>query len=72
MEYGDRTIYVVLQGKAIMINAPRGSAERPNFIITYQERDWSGFRSLSDCLSQFERDIAPREDAREFAIIERF
>ena len=49
----DRTIYVQHNGKMVKITDPTGPVDRYNFIIQWNGRDWSGFRTLAECEKQF-------------------
>lgn len=35
-----------------LVDVPAERAERANFVITCLDGDWSGFRTLADCLKQ--------------------
>lgn len=49
---GDNIIYTLQGGKMVKINEP-DNPEKANFVIICEYGDWSGFRTLADCESQF-------------------
>ena len=70
-QQGDLEIYGVWQGKPLLSNAvSKSRQERANFIITYKGHDWSGYRTLAECMPQF-TELAARPDGRDFTIVER-
>lgn len=40
-------------GKFVRVAPPQGDEANPNFVITCNYGDWSGFRTLSECQAQF-------------------
>jgi hypothetical protein len=70
MARGDRDIYVQFKGKLTKVAEPKGNPENANFVITWNGRDWSGFRTLAECEKQF-GELEGREDDP-FAVVERF
>lgn len=46
-------IYIQFQGKMNKVAEPTCPPDRANFVITYKDRDWSGFRTLAECEAQF-------------------
>ena len=69
---GDKVIHAIRKGKSIRMQDPARPDKR-NFLITCQFGDWSGFRSLQECLDQVE-ELKAMSDAgnREYEIVERF
>ncbi len=49
---GDRIIYSLFNGKMVK-TGHTANPERPNFVITCDYGDWSGFRTLAECEQQF-------------------
>jgi hypothetical protein len=69
MATGDRTIYTQFRGKMTKIADPTCPADRVNFVITYQGRDWSGFRTLTECEAQFPS--LEQRDGDHFEVVQR-
>jgi len=46
------TIFILVNGKMTSVGNP-GKPERANFVICCEHGDWSGFRTLADCVKQF-------------------
>lgn len=49
----DLEIYIQINGEMMKAAEPTCSPEANNFVITYQGKDWSGFRTLKECEDQF-------------------
>jgi len=58
-------------GSFIKVSEPRGNVESANFLILYDEMDWSGFRTLAGCEKQLP-EIAARGKGDHFTVVERF
>ncbi len=67
----DRTVYMQFKGKMTKVAEPR-LPNNANFVITYNGRDWSGFRTLAECEKQFP-ELESRGDATkdQFEVVER-
>lgn len=52
MQLGDRIIYRQFKGTMMMVDEPK-LPFNTNFVITWKGRDWSGFRTLENCVRQF-------------------
>jgi len=49
----DLTLYILIEGKWEATDQEASSSEElPNFLIVCDYGDWSGFRTLDECLSQ--------------------
>ena len=55
----DRIIYAMVaiggdinNQHMVKVNEPIGDVDRDNFLITYNDKDWSGFRTLEGCTNQ--------------------
>lgn len=67
----DRTIYIGFNGKMTKINDPQ-RPQNANFVIQWNGRDWSGFRTLAECERQFrELEARPNNGVEAFSVIER-
>ncbi len=64
-----REIYIQVDGKMTLIADPLGSEDRANFVITYKGMDWSGFRTLRECVAQF--GILESRLSNSFAVVEK-
>ena len=71
MKYNDIIIYQQYKGKMKKINHTQ-FADRSRFVILWRGLDWSGFRTLNQCVEQF-RELERREDAHldDFQVVER-
>jgi hypothetical protein len=71
MSKHDVTIYQQFRGKFVKVGEPR-NLHRDNFLIVWQGMDWSGFRMLADCETQFPS-LEARTDASKdnFCVVER-
>lgn len=72
IQRNDRVIFDSVNGKLLPINEPIFRPDRANFVIVCQYGDWSGFRTLEECKSQFpelEERMANRNVA--YAVVER-
>ena len=49
---GDVVIYEGRGSKMVKVAEPR-LPQNANFVITWREKDWSGFRTLAECVKQF-------------------
>lgn len=47
-----RITHELVEGAWREVGAPKGSPDRPNFVIVCGFGDWSGFRTLADCMKQ--------------------
>lgn len=47
----DKVIYILHNGRMRQVTQTK-NAERPNFVIKNDYGDWSGFRTLAECLAQ--------------------
>lgn len=65
-----RVIYQQFRGSFVKINEPR-NAKLANFLIRWQGKDWSGFRTLEECRRQF-KSLEARPNACEdnFQVVE--
>jgi len=68
MLIGDKTIYVQYQGAMVMVAEP-AKPFNVNFVITWKGLDWSGFRTLEECVRQFP---SLEKEGDNFAVVERF
>ena len=67
----DHIIYEIINGKITKTGKPN-HPDKPNFLIRYKLMDWSGFRYLSECVSQLDDLNFYRQDqAEHFSIVER-
>ena len=68
----DKVIYSSHNGKLVKISPPLNETNA-NFVIVCTYGDWSGFRTLADCLSQRQEleDSMARKPNIEFQIVER-
>jgi hypothetical protein len=64
----DEVIYLQCMGKMILVSKPVHPA-RPNFVITWKGRDWSGFRTLTECEAQFPE--LEQKSGDHYAVVER-
>lgn len=48
-------IYELINGHWEPTGAAPGQPTRPNFLIACEYGDWSGFRTLADCVKQIPR-----------------
>ncbi len=67
---GDKIIYTLRGKKMVKINEP-DRPEKANFVIICDHGDWSGFRTLAECETQFS-DLENRDKPNGFfAVVER-
>jgi hypothetical protein len=53
MARGDNVIYIINgAGERFKVGKPICSEKKANFLITWNNMDWSGFRTLSECTEQ--------------------
>ena len=71
----DVILYILAKGKMLRTPAEHGNSDRRNFLIVCDYGDWSGFRTLADCVKQFPELEAtgtrPRPEGF-FMVVERF
>ena len=67
MQLGYRIIYVQFKGAMVMLNNPK-LPFNTNFVITWKGLDWSGFRTLEECVQQFP---SLEKEGDNFAVVER-
>jgi hypothetical protein len=61
-------IYIQFKGKMEKVAEPKRPTQA-NFVITWRGADWSGFRTLADCETQF-RELEKRA-GDDYAVVER-
>ncbi len=67
---GDKVIYT-LQSKKMVAVEVADRPDLPNFVIVCEHGDWSGFRTLYECQSQF-GDLENRDKPNGFfSVVER-
>lgn len=67
----DNPIHELIGGNWIrFVNPVTSSPGLPNFLITCNYGDWSGFRTLEACESQMD-ELATRKRCSDFQIVER-
>ena len=69
---GDHVIFELLDGRMVKVGSPTGNPESANFLIVCDYGDWSGFRTLTECMRQFpelERNGRPNHF---YQVVERF
>jgi hypothetical protein len=68
---GDRVIYRQECGKMKLVAHPY-LPNNANFVILWKGLDWSGFRTIAECVKQFP-ELENRSDASEdhFTVVER-
>ena len=65
-----KTIYQQRNGKMVKISEPR-LPYNANFIIRFYAMDWSGFRTLTECMKQFpELEAKPNASEDPFSVVE--
>jgi hypothetical protein len=52
MKTNPHVVFTLFKGKMVMDQKPR-RPERANFVICCLGGDWSGFRTLAECQTQF-------------------
>ena len=66
-----RTIYLGFNGKMTKVAEPQ-LPENANFVIQWHDKDWSGFRTLAECESQFhELENRPNNGVEAFTVVEK-
>jgi hypothetical protein len=65
------TIYTQFHGRMTKIGSPT-NPNNANFVITYKGKDWSGFRTLQECIDQF-AELEHKQNAHKdnFNVVER-
>ncbi len=67
----DNTIYMLMNGKMTKIGSLNGRVENTNFLIRCEYGDWSGFRTLKECESQFSELEQKGKSNGFFSVVER-
>jgi len=67
----DHVVYSCYNGKMFKSKEPKGNPDQANFVITYNDRDWSGFRTLAECEKQFPEIEKKNPQNFVFQVIER-
>ena len=69
----DHVVYRQQEGKMVKVAEPLGfsSPNHYNFLITWREMDWSGFRTLGECEAQFSELESSSLTEDTFAVVER-
>lgn len=71
MQLGDKIIYQQFKGAMVMVNEPT-MPFNTNFVITWKGMDWSGFRTLENCVRQFPELMNHRRATEDhFQVVER-
>jgi hypothetical protein len=70
MTRGGNRIYIGFKGKMTKIGSPKGRVENANFIITWRDMHWSGYRTLAECEDQFHELEERGDEVEDFAVIE--
>ena len=70
MRTGATTTHELIDGAWAPTNKPQGLTANPNFVIVCNYGDWSGFRTLAECLAQIPESW-PRKSPGFFRIEER-
>ena len=66
-----RTIYLGFNGKMTKVAEPL-LPENANFVIQWNDHDWSGFRTLAECERQFkELEARPNNGVEAFTVVEK-
>ena len=50
----DNEVYFIANGEVKCTGTVKCNKEKPNFVIICQYGDWSGFRTLAECVAQFD------------------
>jgi len=66
------TIFSMQNGKMTKVNEPR-NPKNANFVIVCSYGDWSGFRTIDECTSQFAEleKTESQRPGRDFRVVER-
>jgi hypothetical protein len=62
-------VYLQFHGKMTLVEPPKGRRENANFVIQYKGMDWSGFRTLAECESQFSE--LEKREGDHFSVVEK-
>lgn len=64
-------IYIGFKGKMTKVAEPQ-LPENANFVIQWNDSDWSGFRTLAECERQFpELEARPNNGVEAFTVVEK-
>ncbi len=64
-----KEIYRQFHGKMVKVNEPT-RPDRPNFIIRWNGKDWSGYRTLIECERQFNEIESPIAADDPYTVVE--
>ena len=70
MNRGATTTHELINGVWEPAGKPQGRTDKPNFVLVCDYGDWSGFRTLAECLVQIPESW-PRKSPGFFRIEER-
>ncbi len=67
----DRIIYLQNDGKMTKCKEATCPEDKANFLITWNGKDWSGFRTLQECVNQFPELEGKYKGVDVYAVVQR-
>ena len=70
-EHGDIELATIVKNKVVQLRKPKGVTHNPNFLITSNGRDWSGFMTYDKAVQYLQKLTSQDRPNLYFYLVER-